>query len=154
MLADWWKGESRPAVLKAVGFAVLGGVLAVVQLWPPEDRQVLIVDPPLSVVPKLFASVVIPGYAEPWVHDAALALHVVAFGVMLWALWPRPRAFAYFFGLSAILTGLFVFVYIGGPRHAATPIPLTTPAPVRPSRPTFSETEWFVGCSISRAIHG
>ncbi len=118
LVADWLQGERSGAAFKAASLALLGGVASVLQLWPPEDGQTLVADPPLTVVPKLFASVVIPGYGERGVHETALALHGLAIGVMLWFLWPRPRAFCYFAGVTATLISLFLFVYIGGPRHA------------------------------------
>jgi hypothetical protein len=104
----------RTAVVVSLLVVIGGGLLAAWQLRVPADgpRVVRYVDP--QSVPYAISSAFLPGFdPRPWFAVGLTALIVV--GVATARRW---QALAFFAGSTVLLLILFVFVWLGGLRHA------------------------------------
>jgi hypothetical protein len=101
-------------IVASMGLMILGGLVAAAQLWPREGRQAVYTWVSADTVWYALASTFFPdGRVEDFVVPAVLVLGIVTYGISRRAL---PVLFLWLVGTTLVL--IYVFVWMGGLRHA------------------------------------
>jgi len=106
---------TRAATVLGVAIAVLGLCLAFLEVRTPPDASALLLDRPADFgqPAKAIGEAFFPGFVTwPFLWLALLLLSLVVLD-----LWPEWPPLLLLFSYVSLLLYLFVFVWVGGPRH-------------------------------------
>ena len=98
---------------RATAVMVAGGLLAVAQVWPRAGGQVVERSADLATFRYALAEAFFPDMRLPLFWPAVFVFVLIAFAVSR-----RAVPLAFLLLSAAAMAGLFLFVWMGGPRHA------------------------------------